>query len=111
MSKLWKGLVWILSTIGLAGIPDDIKQWSDWVTADSRDYWLNDGQWLPWSIRAVLIAILCLLALNPEWQIRTKQRLVPKRPDGSPVGIGFSWGWWLEGLRNRKQRERDRPKR
>lgn len=38
----------------------------------------------------MLITILSLLALNPEWQIRTKQRLVPKRPDGSPVEIGFS---------------------
>lgn len=35
MSKLWKGLVWILATIGLAGIPDDLKQWLDWATADS----------------------------------------------------------------------------
>lgn len=111
MSKLWKGLVWILATIGLAGIPDDLKQWLGWIAAVDWDYWLDAGEWLPWSIRTVLITIGILLVLNPEWQIRARERLNPRWTDGRPVGIGFSWGWWLEGLRNRKQRERDRPKR
>lgn len=110
MSKLGKGLVWILATIGLAGIPDDIKQWSDWIAAVDWNFWFDDGEWLPWSIRAVFVTILSLLALNPEWQIRTRERLNPRWPDGSPMGLRFCLSWWWEGVRNREQRERDRPK-
>lgn len=90
MSKFRKGLVCILATIGLAGIPDDLKQWFDWITIVDWDYWLNNGNWMPWGIRAVLITILSLLALSPEWQIRAKERLLPRRPDGSRVEIGFA---------------------
>ena len=110
MSKLGKGLVWILATVGLAGIPDDIKQWSDWSATVDWNFWFDAGGWLPWSLRAVLVAMVILLVLNPEWQIRARERLNPRWADGSPMGLRFCLGWRRASIRNRKQRERDRPK-
>lgn len=95
MKDLCKALGTAIYVIGLAGVPGNIRLWravADW------NYWLDSGDWLPWSIRAVLAAVLGFLAMYPEANIRLRDKLFPKWPDGTPMGFTYRLGWWRGGV-------------
>lgn len=62
-----RGLVWWFLTIaGIAGFPSGITQWRKSLKVPNWNCWINSGDRLPWSVRALVVTILFLLPCNTE---------------------------------------------
>ena len=61
----------VLTYIGILGLPEDLKRWERLAKAVDWYYWLNSGEWWPWSIRAVLLAVLFIGVPTVTEQKRT----------------------------------------
>ena len=100
--RKWAGRVaLVLTYIGILGLPEDLNRWERLAKAVDWYYWLNSGEWWPWSIRAVLLAVLFILAFNPEFNIRLRNKLNPRWPNGTPMGWGYIWGWKKEAWKEK----------
>ena len=108
MRKLRSVLCCVFAVLGLGGAHDDLAQWMQWVKIMDLKYWLTSGEWLPWGIRATFIVLITLMAINPEWTIRMRDRINPRWLDGSGrVGLLYSFSWWWQGVLERIRKEKD----
>ena len=90
---------WILlAIIGLAGLPENLRQLLEWSRFVNWDYWLNSGEWTPWAIRAFIVGVLAYLAVTPKASIWIRDTLYPRWQDGKPMGYGYVFRWWLTGI-------------
>ena len=104
MTRLWGWIVGGLTIISLVGIPEYLNKWSLLASAVDWNFWLNSGAWLPWSIRAVIATVLVILVFNPELNIRLRNKLNPKWPDGTPMGYGYILSWELDKWKKKIKR-------